>query len=154
MLRTYARWFVQLGLPLSQAYMEEALASNAAAAGRLLKLFLARFDPALSARDRRRAESAQRRALGRLLAGVTRIDDDLAPDWPTGNGSYRVMIKGTPAMKLEYEFCDERGDHAVGGVVLTATRIVNAIPAVCAATPGLLTVLDLPLITGRGLMAR
>jgi len=75
-LRTYARWFVQLGLPLSQAYMEEALASNAAAAGRLLKLFLARFDPALTARERRRAESAQRRALDRLLAGVTRIDDD------------------------------------------------------------------------------
>jgi len=75
-LRTYARWFVQLGMPLSQAYMEEALASNAAAAGHLLRLFVARFDPALGARDRRRAEAAQRRALDRLLARVTRIDDD------------------------------------------------------------------------------
>ncbi len=75
-LRTYARWFVQLGLPLSQAYMEEALASNAAAAGRLLHLFEARFDPALAARQRKRAETAQRRALARLLAKVTRIDDD------------------------------------------------------------------------------
>jgi glutamate dehydrogenase len=75
-LRSYARWFVQLGLPLSQAYMEEALASNAAAAGRLLRLFLSRFDPALAAPARRRAEAAQRRALDRLLAGVTRIDDD------------------------------------------------------------------------------
>jgi hypothetical protein len=88
-----------------------------------------------------------------VVEHVTRIDDDLAPEWPTGNGSYRVLVKGTPAMKLEYEFWDERGDHAVGGVVLTATRIVNAIPAVCAARPGLLSVLDLPLITGRGLMA-
>ncbi len=75
-LRAYARWFVQLGLPLSQAYMEEALASNAAAAGRLLRLFLARFDPSLSAPARRRGEAAQRRALDQLLAGVTRIDDD------------------------------------------------------------------------------
>jgi glutamate dehydrogenase len=75
-LRTYARWFVQLGLPLSQAYVEEALASNPAAAGHLLKLFVARFDPALSAAQRRGAETAQRRALDRLLAGVTRIDDD------------------------------------------------------------------------------
>ena len=75
-LRTYARWFVQLGLPLSQAYVEEALASNAAAAGHLLRLFVARFDPALSAPQRRRAEQAQRRALDRLLARVTRIDDD------------------------------------------------------------------------------
>ncbi len=75
-LRTYARWFGQLGLLLSQAYIEEALASNAAAAGHLVRLFVARFDPALSVTERRRAEGAQRRALERLLAGVTRIDDD------------------------------------------------------------------------------
>jgi hypothetical protein len=31
---------------------------------------------------------------------------------------------------------------------------VNAVPAVCAAEPGLVTVLDLPLVTGRGLVAR
>ncbi len=75
-LRTYARWFGQLGLPLSQAYIEEALASNASAAGHLLRLFLAKFDPALSRPERRRAEAAHRRALERLLAAVTRIDDD------------------------------------------------------------------------------
>jgi 4-hydroxy-tetrahydrodipicolinate reductase len=54
-------------------------------------------------------------------------------------------------MQVEYEFQDEHGDHAVGGVVLTATRIVNAIPAVCAARPGLMSALDLPMITGKGL---
>jgi glutamate dehydrogenase len=75
-LRTYARWFGQLGMPLSQAYMEEALASNAAAAGRLFKLFVARFDPALGRAERRRAEATQRRALANLLTKVTRIDDD------------------------------------------------------------------------------
>jgi hypothetical protein len=36
-------------------------------------------------------------------------------------------------------------------VVLTATRIVNAIPAVCAARAGLISALDLPLVTGAGL---
>ncbi len=75
-LRTYARWFAQLGLPLSQAYMEEALASNAEAAGRLLRLFVARFDPGQTASERRRAEMRQRHALDTLLARVTRIDDD------------------------------------------------------------------------------
>jgi 4-hydroxy-tetrahydrodipicolinate reductase len=29
---------------------------------------------------------------------------------------------------------------------------LNAIPAVCDADPGLLSVIDLPLVTGRGLM--
>jgi 4-hydroxy-tetrahydrodipicolinate reductase len=89
-----------------------------------------------------------------IVEHVTRLDDALAPDWPQGRGSYRVEIKGTPWMRCEFEFADERGDHAVGGVVLTATRLVNAIPAVCAAPPGLLSTLDLPLITGRGLGPR
>jgi len=31
---------------------------------------------------------------------------------------------------------------------------VNAIPAVCRARPGLLSALDLPLVTGRGLWRR
>jgi 4-hydroxy-tetrahydrodipicolinate reductase len=32
-------------------------------------------------------------------------------------------------------------------------RLVNAVPAVIAAPPGLVTALDLPLVTGRGLVA-
>ncbi len=75
-LRSYARWFVQLGLPLSQTYMEEALASNAAAAGCLLRLFLARFDPRQDRALARRRTMRQRRLFERLLAGVTRGDDD------------------------------------------------------------------------------
>jgi hypothetical protein len=87
-----------------------------------------------------------------VVEHVTRLDDDLAPEWEKGNGSYRVLVKGVPGMRCEYEFWDEHGDHAVGGVLLTATRIVNAIPAVCDAPPGLLSALDLPLVTGRGLL--
>ncbi len=75
-LRTYARWFVQLGLPLSQAYMEEALATNAEAAGHLLRLFIARFDPALGKAARKREEDRHARAFDKLLADVSRIDDD------------------------------------------------------------------------------
>jgi len=85
-----------------------------------------------------------------VVEHVTRLDDALAPDWPTGKG-YRVVIKGTPALRCDFEFEDEHGDLAVGGVLVTATRLVNAIPAVCRAAPGLLSMLDLPLVTGRGL---
>src|SRR5262245_2989201 len=87
-----------------------------------------------------------------VVEHVTRLDDDLAPDWPRGKG-YRVVITGVPSMSCDFTFGDEKGDHAVGGVLLTATRLVNAIPAVCRAQPGLLSALDLPLITGRGLYA-
>ena len=86
-----------------------------------------------------------------VVEHVTRLDDEVAPDWPRGNGSYRVVITGNPVIRCELEMEDEHGDHAVGGVVLTATRIVNAIPAVCAAPVGVLSALDLPLVTGRGL---
>jgi 2,4-diaminopentanoate dehydrogenase len=89
-----------------------------------------------------------------VVEHVTRLDDALAPEWPTGNGSYRVLVTGVPGMRCDFEFWDEHGDHAVGGVVLTATRLVNAIPAVCEAPPGLLSALDLPLVTGRGLFRR
>jgi 4-hydroxy-tetrahydrodipicolinate reductase len=89
-----------------------------------------------------------------VVEHVTRLDDALAPEWPQGNGSYRVVVTGVPTIRCELEFEDAHGDHAVGGVLLTATRLVNAIPAVCEARPGLLCVLDLPLVTGRGLLAR
>jgi 4-hydroxy-tetrahydrodipicolinate reductase len=87
-----------------------------------------------------------------VVEHVTRLDDALAPDWPQGNGSYRVLVKGVPGMCCDFQFWDEHGDHAVGGVLLTATRLVNAIPAVCEAPPGLLSALDLPMVTGRGLL--
>lgn len=87
-----------------------------------------------------------------IVEHITRMHDDVAPQWPHGRG-YRLIIEGRPRMECSLDMEDENGDHAVGGVILTATRIVNAIPAVCAAPSGFISELDLPLITGRGLMA-
>jgi len=88
-----------------------------------------------------------------VVEHVTRMHDDLAPDWPRSDGGYQVIIEGVPRMVCQLDMEDEHGDHAVGGVVLTATRLVNAIPAVVAAEPRPLTPLDLPLVTGKGLLA-
>jgi 4-hydroxy-tetrahydrodipicolinate reductase len=88
-----------------------------------------------------------------VIEHVTRMHDDLAPDWPRSDGGYHVVVEGVPRMVCKLDMEDEHGDHAVGGVVLTATRLVNAIPAVVAALPRPLTPLDLPLVTGRGRMA-
>jgi hypothetical protein len=35
------------------------------------------------------------------------------------------------------------------GIVVTAAHCVNSIPYVCAADPGIVTFVDLPLVTGR-----
>lgn len=86
-----------------------------------------------------------------VIEHVTRLDDDLAPDWPSGSGSYRVILTGEPTIRCEVEFEDAHGDHTVGAVLATATRIVNAIPNVCRSAPGFLSALDLPAVTGGGL---
>jgi len=44
----------------------------------------------------------------------------------------------------------EHGDHNHAAIVAACGRIVNSIPDVHAAEPGIRTTLDLPLPTGRG----
>ncbi len=85
-----------------------------------------------------------------VVEHVTRLVDDIAPEWPHGKG-YRVTIEGDPRMEIAMDMEDKHGDHAIGGVIQTATRIVNAIPAVVEHAPGLVSALDLPMITGKGL---
>jgi hypothetical protein len=89
-----------------------------------------------------------------VVEHVTRLRDDLAPDWPTptGSGCYRIVIKGSPSLTCELTLEGDDGDHNTGGLVATAMRILNAIPAVCAAKPGLLSALDVPLLTARHLL--
>ncbi|MAI81121.1 MAG: diacylglycerol kinase [Deltaproteobacteria bacterium] len=87
-----------------------------------------------------------------VVEHVTRMHDDLGPDWPKSDGGYEIIIEGVPRMVCRLDMEDEHGDHAVGGVILTATRIVNMIPHLVAAQTGALTALDLPLVTGRGLV--
>ena len=80
----------------------------------------------------------------------TRIHDAAAPDWPHcagGDNCYRVILDGRPKLTCELDMEDEHGGD--GGLIACAMRVVNAIPAVCAAPAGLLTVLDLPMAFGR-----
>ncbi len=91
-----------------------------------------------------------------VLEHVTRLRADLCPDWPQPaqpGGSYRVEITGEPSYTMDLCLSSRNGDHNHAGLVATAARIVNAVPAVVAAPPGIRTTLDLPLTTGRGLYA-
>jgi 2,4-diaminopentanoate dehydrogenase len=89
-----------------------------------------------------------------VLEHVTRLRPDLGADWPqpAGQGCYRVQISGEPNYTLDLQLLGTDGDHNTAGLKATAMRLVNAVEAVVAAPPGLLTALDLPLITGRGLV--
>ncbi|NDK88758.1 diacylglycerol kinase [Gordonia desulfuricans] len=91
-----------------------------------------------------------------VLEHYTRTHPDQCPAWPRpaeGDGCYRIQISGEPQMQVEFGHHGEHGDHNVSGMIVTAMRLVNSVPAVVAAPPGLVTALDLPLVTGRGLVA-
>ena len=72
-----------------------------------------------------------------VLEHVTRLADDLAPEWPqpVGHSGYRVVVSGSPTYTLDLQMMGADGDHNTAGLVGTAARLVNAIPAVCAARP-------------------
>jgi hypothetical protein len=83
-----------------------------------------------------------------VIEHVNRMADDLAPEWPNAarNGTYRVAIEGSPNM-----LCDlvmgRPETFSPEGRVATTMLMVNAIPYVCDAPPGLLTSVDLPFNT-------
>jgi len=89
------------------------------------------------------------------LSHVTRAREDLAPDWPRPlrGDAYRIVIEGDPRLDCEFEFSSADGSNLAGGFGITAMRAVNAIPLVVASEPGVKSVFDLPVITGRGRLA-
>ena len=87
-----------------------------------------------------------------VLEHVTRIDDACAPHWPyppQGSGCHQVIISGDPDLHVTLHAQDHHEPGAAGGGNASAASwVVNTVPAVCAARSGVITVLDLPRITG------
>lgn len=78
-----------------------------------------------------------------IVEHVTRLRDEDAPEWPQGEG-YRILIGGEPNLKVELQLSSDHGDHNHAGCLATAMHVVNAIPHVVAAEPGVKTILNLP----------
>ena len=78
-----------------------------------------------------------------VVEHVTRLRDEDAPEWPQGSG-YRIEVTGEPNLRIELGLSSDRGDHNHAGCLATAMHVVNAIPAVVEASPGVKTLLDLP----------
>jgi hypothetical protein len=87
-----------------------------------------------------------RRAL--TVEHITRLAEDVAPDWPRGRG-WKVSVEGHPSMVLEAKIAVNGEDENDQGCLATAMHAVHAIAPVCAAAPGIRTFLDLPTIAGR-----
>jgi hypothetical protein len=89
-----------------------------------------------------------------VVEHVTRISSDVAPDWPSppdgGSGAHRIVIEGRPRIEVTIEATDEGGNRAAGGNATAAARLVNAVPWLRAAAPGIYDSLQVPLAPAVG----
>ena len=74
---------------------------------------------------------------------VYKADSAQTARWP--EPGFALHIEGVPQLSVRVEDVSH-------GLTAAAAHAVNTIPAVCAAPPGIRTLLDLPLPTGRGLI--
>jgi hypothetical protein len=84
---------------------------------------------------------------------ITRIAEDVAPDWPRGRG-WEVTVDGLPSMSLRSQIAIRGEDENDQGCLGTAMHAVHAVVPVCEAEPGIKTFLDLPTIVGRHVLRR
>ena len=85
-----------------------------------------------------------------VIEHVNRMAPNLAPEWPTAgrDGTYRIVVDGEPSLTCALEL-GGADDYAEHGMMATTMRVVNAIPVVCDAEPGIVTATDLPLTLPR-----
>ena len=83
------------------------------------------------------------------------IGDRLDPAWTLDHG-YVIEVEGDPNLRIKLDLWPDGDLASMGvdefrdiGMRITAVPAVNAVPAVCAAVPGIRTYADLPVITSR-----
>ncbi|MDZ7643203.1 MAG: NAD-glutamate dehydrogenase [Woeseiaceae bacterium] len=76
LVRGYAKYLLQLGMPFSQNYMEDVLTEYADVARRLVEQFELQFDPAIKARDRETSLQACVSSIQRAIARARNLDED------------------------------------------------------------------------------
>jgi 2,4-diaminopentanoate dehydrogenase len=71
---------------------------------------------------------------------------DLDPSWDLNPTGWRITIDGDAPLDVDMRFPIPLERMAATTPAYTANRAVNAVPAVCAAAPGIRSTLDLPQI--------
>jgi glutamate dehydrogenase len=76
LVRCYAKYLTQLGIPFSQNYMGDVLAAHAGLVRNLVAQFELQFDPAVKTRKRERDLQPLKKAIRRGVAGARNVDED------------------------------------------------------------------------------
>jgi 2,4-diaminopentanoate dehydrogenase len=81
------------------------------------------------------------------------MGENVEPKWNTGDSCYRVVIKGDPSLEVRLMGGEESdGRRPFPGLPWTALLGATAVPAVCDASPGVVTHMDLGIVQPRGLV--
>jgi len=77
-----------------------------------------------------------------------KMGNDLEPDWPFDQPwGYEIIIEGEPPLRLAFTCGAEDGsDSAAYGLLCTTMNCMNSMPHLVAASPGVKTQLDLPML--------
>jgi 2,4-diaminopentanoate dehydrogenase len=102
-----------------------------------------------------------------LVAGKTVVEltvrwrkgQTLEPDWKIDQDGWIIQVDGRPTVTTKVGFlpppdfqAETIADFMTLGHIMTAMPVINAIPAVVAAAPGIMTYNDLPLTRPRGVV--
>lgn len=71
---------------------------------------------------------------------------DIQPSWKLRDSGWHILLEGDTPLDIDINFPVPPEQYADFSPGLTANRPVNAIPFVCAAAPGIRTIVDLPQI--------
>jgi 4-hydroxy-tetrahydrodipicolinate reductase len=74
------------------------------------------------------------------------VTRDVDQPWEFRDGGWRMQVKGDTALDVSIAFDVAPADYADYSPRLTAHPVVNAVPYVCAARPGLVETRDLPIM--------
>jgi glutamate dehydrogenase len=102
LLRCYTRYLLQLGMPFSQAYMEDVLDDHSAFVKLLIEQFEAAFDPSFSAAKRRSKLAPLTTRVERAVARARNIDEDRILS------TYAGAVDAT--LRTNYFLRDEHGE--------------------------------------------
>jgi hypothetical protein len=78
-----------------------------------------------------------------VMQHYTRMDEDLADDWPRGDG-WTILLEGEPSIRAKIDVGIHGEVHTDQGCLATAMHAVHAVPYVISAQTGILSLADVP----------
>lgn len=82
-----------------------------------------------------------------------RVGDDMTPAWHLGESRHHIVIHGEPSYEVTLRAtAAPDGEHHFLGIDWTALLGCTAVPQICDAAPGIVTHLDLGVVTPHGLV--